>query len=316
MGLLELNFFEQGKNISFDMNNSQIEQKLDSINEQINLYDICNSIYNWHNEQTNKIKENDKKIIEEILNLKKVFNIPLVYDKPKRYLLSYSLQYDWNFIKRIKTLEKYYIKDKDVQKITNDIIALIVKSFQDILNCKEKYDNIRKYSGEKNDEEDNYKMLLYQICVFLTRALIREPIKTDFSRNMKQFLLNVFLPLIVSSEDEKNFIETDPEGYHQYINDITFKFKNQSFRTSGCFLVKKICEEYEDIDNFVISFFLEMLNYIINEGQIKSEISGYNMYIKYKTSALIDQFNDKIKLDFSLLIILILKDKLFPICII
>ena len=55
------------KNISFDMNNSQIEQKLDSINEQINLYDICNSISNWHNEQTNKIKENDKNIYFHIL---------------------------------------------------------------------------------------------------------------------------------------------------------------------------------------------------------------------------------------------------------
>ena len=109
------------KNLSLDTNsNSLIEQKLDSINEQINLYDICNSIYNWHNEQTNKIKENDKKIIEEILNLKKEFNIPLVYDKPKRYLLSYSLQYDWNFIKRIKTLEKYYIKDKDDMDIIED----------------------------------------------------------------------------------------------------------------------------------------------------------------------------------------------------
>ena len=109
------------KNLSLDTNsNSLIEQKLDSINEQINLYDICNSIYNWHNEQTNKIKENDKKIIEEILNLKKVFNIHLVYDKPKRYLLSYSLQYDWDFIKRIKTLEKYYIKDKDDMDIIED----------------------------------------------------------------------------------------------------------------------------------------------------------------------------------------------------
>ena len=109
------------KNLSLDTNsNSLIEQKLDSINEQINLYDICNSIYNWHNEQTNKIKENDKKIIEEILNLKKEFNIPLVYDKPKRYLLSYSLQYDWYFIKRIKTLEKYYIKDKDDMDIIED----------------------------------------------------------------------------------------------------------------------------------------------------------------------------------------------------
>ena len=108
------------KNISFDMNNSQIEQKLDSINEQINLYDICNSISNWHNEQTNKIKENDKKIIEEIINLKKILNIPLVYDQTKRYLLSYSLQYDWEFIKKVKTLEKYYIKDKDDMDIIED----------------------------------------------------------------------------------------------------------------------------------------------------------------------------------------------------
>ena len=108
------------KNISFDMNNSQIEQKLDSINEQINLYDICNSISNWHNEQTNKIKENDKKIIEEIINLKKILNIPLVYDQTKRYLLSYSLQYDWEFIKKAKTLEKYYIKDKDDMDIIED----------------------------------------------------------------------------------------------------------------------------------------------------------------------------------------------------
>ena len=108
------------KNISFDMNNSQIEQKLDSINEQINLYDICNLISNWHNEQTNKIKENDKKIIEEIINLKKILNIPLVYDQTKRYLLSYSLQYDWEFIKKAKTLEKYYIKDKDDMDIIED----------------------------------------------------------------------------------------------------------------------------------------------------------------------------------------------------
>ena len=108
------------KNISFDMNNSQIEQKLDSINEQINLYDICNSISNWHNEQTNKIKENDKRIIEEIINLKKILNIPLVYDQTKRYLLSYSLQYDWEFIKKVKTLEKYYIKDKDDMDIIED----------------------------------------------------------------------------------------------------------------------------------------------------------------------------------------------------
>ena len=223
-----------------------------------------------------------------------------------------------SFIIPISTLaEKYdsdedknYIKDNDLQKIIMDIITLIVKSFQDILNSKEKYNFLRKYSEDMNDEEDSYNILLYEICVFLTRALIREPIKTNMNNNIKQFLLNILFPLIVSCEEENDFIENDPEGYHQYINDITFKFKNKNFRTSGCFLVKKICEEYPDMDNFVISFFLEMTNYILNRGDIKNKLNEYNIYIKYQKSALIDQFNEKIKLDFSLLIFLILKDKI------
>ena len=64
------------------------------------------------------------------------------------------------------------------------------------------------------------------------------------------------------------------------------------------------------MSNFVLSFCLEMLNYIIKEGKNIKDMSEYNVYLKYKTNAMIDQFNDKIKLDFSLLIILILKDKI------
>ena len=110
--------------------------------------------------------------------------------------------------------------------------------------------------------------------------------------------------------DEKIFLETDPDGYHQYINDITFQFKEKSFRTSACFLVKKICDIFEEMGNFVLSFVLEMLNYIIKRGENIGDLSGYNVYLKYKSNALIDQFNDKIKLDFCLLIILILKEKI------
>ena len=134
------------KNISFDMNNSQIEQKLDSINEQINLYDICNSISNWHNEQTNKIKENDKKIIEEIINLKKILNIPLVYDQTKRYLLSYSLQYDWDFIKKANILINYFkINDDENEKF----------------EYMEEDNNDFDYIGPDNDGQFNLKQSVF-----------------------------------------------------------------------------------------------------------------------------------------------------------
>ena len=103
------------KNISNDITSvyAQVEQKLDLINEEINLYDTCTFISNWHNKHINKIKETDKKVIEEILKMKNIINIPLIYDQTKRYLLSYSLQYDWEFIRKVKTLEKYYIKNQD-----------------------------------------------------------------------------------------------------------------------------------------------------------------------------------------------------------
>jgi len=101
------------KNTSGDISNTEIEQKIESINEQMNLYDSCTSICNWHKDHINTIKENDKLVIEEILKLKNKINIPLIYDQTKRYLLSYSLQYDWDFIRKVKTLQKYYLKNND-----------------------------------------------------------------------------------------------------------------------------------------------------------------------------------------------------------
>ena len=223
-----------------------------------------------------------------------------------------------SFITQISTLEeknmdediKNYINDKELVELINKIIILIVNSFEDILNNKEKFYFIRSYKESANEEDDCFNILLFQICVFLTRSLIREPIKTEFSTHIKQFLLNILFPMMVTVENEKVFLELDPEEYHNYINDISNEFKIKSFRTSGCFLINKICERYEDISNFVLSFCLEMFNYIINEGNIKTEVVEYNVYLKYIKDALINQFNNIIKIDFALLIILVLKDKL------
>ena len=224
-----------------------------------------------------------------------------------------------SFITQISTIEtkkaeddsKNVINDQELVDLINKVIYLIINSFRDILNNKEKFYFIRRYNEELNEEEDSFNILLFQICVFLTRSLIREPIKSEFSNNMKQFLLNILFPMIVTIEDEKDFLEVDPEGYHLYINDISSEFKNKNFRTAACFLINKISEKYEDMFYFISSFSIEMLNFIINEGKIQTGVSQeFNVYIKNIKEALINQFNEVIKLDFSLLIILILKEKI------
>ena len=103
------------KNISYEKTDHKslyikIEQKLDTINEQINLYDLFISNSKWHEEHINMIKKSDEKLDKEIsiITNKSKIDIPFHYEQFKRYLLSYSLQYDWDFIKKVKVLEKYY----------------------------------------------------------------------------------------------------------------------------------------------------------------------------------------------------------------
>ena len=143
------------KNTSFESSNAylytQIEQKLEIINEQINLYDLCTSISNWYYEHINMIKQNDQRVKDEIWKLQ--INIPNKFNQTKRYLLSYSLQYDWEFIKKVKILEKDY-------KINQDDDGMIEENnFDDDLGNKYfgDLDNIGQGNNMNVDDGFNLK---------------------------------------------------------------------------------------------------------------------------------------------------------------
>ena len=116
---------------------------------------------------------------------------------------------------------------------------MILKAFGDILSNKEKYYFLKEYKKETYEEDDCFNVLLFSMYLFLNRSLIREPVKSKFSSYMKEFLLNTIFPLIVTLEDENNFLKDDPEGYNYYIEDITNESKMRTFRTSSCFLFSK-----------------------------------------------------------------------------
>ena len=271
-------------------------------------YDLLRIIPSF-DENTSKKYGKENPIIIFDIDEKKCNEINLMKSKIFQFL-SYIVQISTLKEKNTDEENKNLIANNDLVKLINNLIIKIVNSLEDILNNQNKYILIRSYKEPSNSEDDCFNMILFQMCVFLTRTLIREPIKSDFSQHIKKFLLNVLFPMIITIEDEINFVEVDPEGYHLYLIDITSEFKIRNFRTSACFLVYKIAEKFEDMTNFILSFNIEMLNFIINEGNVQNEMPEYNIYLKYIKDGLINKFSDKIKLDFSLLIILILKSKL------
>ena len=195
----------------------------------------------------------------------------------------------------------------------NKINNLIINSLEDIVNNKDKYNLIiKKYGFEKNKdfkELDCYNKLLFQMIVFLSRSLLREPIKNDFSSKIKFFLINVLFPLNKTNEEEElNFMKKNPNEYKEYLDEISCNLQSRNCRTSISFLIKKIGENYDNIVGFILLFNIEMLNFIINEGKISKDLMEYNIYLLNIKDSKIKEFDNDSKLDLSLLIILILKD--------
>ena len=218
----------------------------------------------------------------------------------------YNISNDLDFNKK----EKPQLNDDNITNFLINLVKLIVKSFSDILANKDKFFFIRDYELETiQDEEKSLNVILYDLCVLLSRILIRDPFKNIFRKDMKLFLLNVLLPLFSTNNSERNMIESDFDTYHDYLIDIIENFKLKNFRGSGLFLISKICNFFGDENNFLLSFTLEMFNYTINEGKINNQIN-YNIYIENKDKYTVDKLDNETKIDLFFLLILLLRDKI------
>ena len=212
-----------------------------------------------------------------------------------------------------KTQNSYLlIKNEKLVEINAELIKLIISSLQDILSNKEKYDLIKNQREGLSDSEISYNNLLFNMILLLLRCFTREPIKKEFSEHIKYFVLNILFPLMTTSKEEQIFLQEEPDEYQIYINDIIHDFKFRNFKTALCYLLKKICNSYLDMNNFILSYVIEMLCYIFKSSNDTTSITNsnaYNIYLDSENKSLINSFNDEIKIDFCFLILLLLKDK-------
>lgn len=117
---LIVNYIKKNIGINNKSTNKEIEKRVEDINERINIFELFSTVEKWHEDHLNIIKNNDDKILEELEVNSKIninINIPRKFNQLKRYLLSYSLQYDWVFIKKVKNINNYIninnIKEND-----------------------------------------------------------------------------------------------------------------------------------------------------------------------------------------------------------
>ena len=210
-----------------------------------------------------------------------------------------------------------YITNNDFLNIIYQIINLIEESFKQILGNETVFLNLRKIDDDKSDEDEYYNMLLYNMIYFLCKSIIIEPIKSEVNKNLQLFLLNVIFPLLVTVESEINYMNDEPEQYCSYLTDLLYNLTLKNFRIAGLILIKKIFDKFEDAPNFIFSFIIGMLDDLLNKDKNNSNAINnnidikYNIYEYYKSQNIIlNKYNENIKLDFCLLILILLEDSL------
>ena len=104
-------------------------------------------------------------------------------------------------------------------------------------------------------------------------------------------------------------MKIEGENYYNNISDMFCEFQRKSYRTAACFLIKKLYEKIIDIRSFILSFTLQMLQFILSDSQNINNIQ-FKVYLENKNNTIIDKFDDETKIDFCFLILLIFKDNL------
>ena len=225
------------------------------------------------------------------------------------------------FITRIIEGSKEEINNNSLVLMTSNLIKMILASMnfavknQKLVAFNQEIDlnNIKGDSSEGIQNE--YSLLIYSLLTFLSRALIREPIKKDFTSLIKNFLLNYLFPFIVPTQVDLNMMDLDGHDYYIFINDIVDKFKFKNFRTAASFLLIKLTKKYIDITSYIIYFSMQMLDILlVTEGNTDkiNELStnpDYRLFFEAKASSpSIFSFEPEYLIQFSLMILILLKE--------
>ena len=262
------------------------------------------------------------KLIPILKNDENVLNNILVFNSEYK---------EFNIMKSNIFLFLCYILDNPINYQNNEInsdsinmiyqiIKAVEESFKQILENEKIFLKLRKIDADEIDEEDYFNKLLFNMTYFLCKSIIKEPIKTEFSNNMQLFLLNIIFPLLVTLDDEQRYMKTEPEQYCIYLNDILYNLKQKDFRTAGLILIKKICENFEDVPNFIFSYIIGMFEDLLifneNNNDSKNKVNNksdikYNIYLNYKSKNIqLNKYKEETKLDFCLLILILFQDNL------
>lgn len=227
----------------------------------------------------------------------------------------------FQFLTRIIEAYKEQLKNEKMILLSTKLIKVIMNSIDYAIKNKK----ISLFAQEvdindaKNQNDlvnpNEFNTLVFSMLAFLTRALIREPIKTQFTPLLNNFLLNFLFPLIVPPPEDLQMIQVDGNDYYLFISDVIEEQNYKNYRAASAFLLKKLCNKYVDTYCYVISLSLQILEFFLitggdaNKAKSLSDSKEFRLFFESKQlNPSIYMLDAEQLVQFCLMILLILSE--------
>lgn len=141
------------------------------------------------------------------------------------------------------------------------LFKLITDTFKYLI--KNKMDYLAKMCGISNEFTDNeYNNIIFQCNLFLSRILIREPLVSTMISNIKEFLFEIIIPMLISTEFEYIRMTTEGEQHHSFQIDLLGDYSDKSYKTSLTFLFTKLTDKYDGLSTYLINSICNLIEFI------------------------------------------------------
>lgn len=206
------------------------------------------------------------------------------------------------FIASLLNVNRYSIKNNDLIIYTSKLINGILTSLDGLIK------NHFKLIQDLRDEQltDGLNLIVYSMSLFLLRALIRDPVKEQFSPLVNNFILNIIFPFLLSTPADINELKDDGESYFNYMADLVQDQKIKSCRASMAFLLQKICDNYGFVSSMVLNFILQYFENLLNDNKTELPQNQFSMLVNSNSPIITIDYEYKI--DFCLLVLILLED--------
>ena len=211
--------------------------------------------------------------------------------------------------------------DEDISKVCINVVVECVKTLEFLV--KDKLIHIQNLD-EPEFLDNGYTSFICYMMDFLGTFLTLDFVIPQFKDNIQTFCINILFPFLISGAKEKALMKKDGKDFHNVVIDITTERKVFTIKTKAAKLLKIFSDKYSRLGEFLINFYLQLLDYIVLTGISHSDalqsnnlnlvnIENYQLLQQYSPyQPLINISHDKILESLLLLFNIVIQHVLVP----